>query len=92
MSVIIDGKDFTKYIEIGLSFADGGLRYEGLGIEDEGKKLEMLLKQLPAGMPVRVEDTKFCPHRLTSGVYQIISIQLHWEKNIFKFEINLMKV
>jgi len=89
LSVKIDGVDFTKYIEFHFSHNPDKLDYSGKGVEDEGKVVEKMLKELPKETPIRVEDTKFRSGALSSRIYKLTSINSQWEGTLFKFEINL---
>lgn len=89
MSVKIDGVDFTKYINFHFSHNPDKIDYGGKGVEDEGKKVESMLNELPKEMPIRVEDTKFRSGALSNRFYKITSITSQWERTLFKFEIKL---
>ena len=90
MSVIIDNKDFTQYIQTHRSIVTPPtLRYAGKAKKNEGKEVEASLKLLEKDREVNVEDTKY---RSLRGVYKVAKIKSKWKDDAFEFEIRLEKV
>lgn len=88
MSVKINGKDFTKYIDSYLRIMGDKFYYGGKVIENERIVIERMLKDLSQEMPIRVEDTKFSNVGLSSGIYKITSISSQRQGSLLKFKIN----